>query len=57
MVSLDTTLHNGDIVEIITRDSSKPSSKWLDIVRTTMAKKHIGHSLEKQKKKSITAKK
>ncbi len=57
MVSLDTTLHNGDIVEIITKDSSKPSTKWLDIVRTTMAKKHISHFLEKQKKRNITAKK
>ncbi len=51
MVSLDTVLDNGDIVEIITRESSKPSAKWLDIVKTSMAKRHINNSLEKLKNK------
>ncbi|MFA5841941.1 MAG: RelA/SpoT family protein [Candidatus Paceibacterota bacterium] len=41
MVSLDTKLKNGDIVEIVTKDSAKPSSKWLDYAKTHMAKKHI----------------
>jgi len=41
LVSLDTKLHNGDIVEITTKKTSKPSKKWLDLARTTMAKKHI----------------
>ena len=41
LVSLDTKLHNGDIVEITTKKSSKPSKKWLDFAKTTMAKKHI----------------
>lgn len=41
MVSLDTKLKNGDIVEIVTKESAKPSSKWLDYAKTHMAKKHI----------------
>jgi GTP pyrophosphokinase len=40
-------LKNGDIVEIITKKDSKPSSKWLDYVKTTVAKKHIRSYLEK----------
>ncbi len=51
MVSLDTALVNGDIVEIVTREASKPSAKWLDIVKTNTAKRHINNYLEKQKKK------
>ena len=51
MVALDTVIHNGDIVEIITKDSSKPSSKWLEMTTTTLAKRHIGNSLEKMKNK------
>ncbi len=41
LVSLDTTLKNGDIVEILTKEKSKPTTKWLDIAKTTMAKRHI----------------
>ncbi len=52
MVSLDTKIMNGDIVEILTRDSSKPSAKWLEIVKTNMAKRHIGNYLEKTKRKT-----
>jgi GTP pyrophosphokinase len=51
MVAIKTELKNGDIVEIITNKSSKPSSKWLEIVKTNMAKRHINNYLEKQKKK------
>lgn len=40
-VALDTKLKNGDIVEIITKKSSKPSKKWLEYARTTLAKRHI----------------
>ncbi|MDD5050787.1 MAG: HD domain-containing protein [Candidatus Pacebacteria bacterium] len=47
---LSQPLRNGDIVEIQTRKSSKPSGKWLDIVKTSMAKKHIRAVLEKQVK-------
>jgi GTP pyrophosphokinase len=45
MVSLDTELHNGDMVEIITKHSARPSRKWLDIAKTIIAKKHIRNAL------------
>jgi GTP pyrophosphokinase len=40
-------LKNGDIVEIITKKNSKPSEKWLECVKTSIAKKHIKSYLEK----------
>jgi len=49
MVSLDTKLKNGDIVEIIKKESSKPTRKWLDFVRTTEAKRHIKSELRRLK--------
>ncbi|MEI8123864.1 MAG: HD domain-containing protein [bacterium] len=51
MVSLHSELKNGDIVEIITNKSNKPSSKWLEIVKTNTAKRHIMNYLEKTRKK------
>ena len=45
MVSLDTALRNGDMVEIITKPSARPSRKWHDIAKTSMAKKHIRNTL------------
>ncbi len=45
MASLDTKLHNGDIVEIQTKEKSKPTRKWLDFVKTTLAKRHIRATL------------
>lgn len=41
LMSLDTKLKNGDIVEIITKKNSKPTKKWLDYTKTTDAKRHI----------------
>ena len=52
MVSLDSTLRNGDMVEIITKASAKPSRKWHDIAKTTMAKKHIRAALAALEKKN-----
>jgi GTP pyrophosphokinase len=46
-VSLDEPLHNGDIVEITTKKGAKPSSRWLEYAKTTMAKKHIRSAIQK----------
>ncbi len=56
MVSLDTKLANRDIVEIITKESSKPSAKWLEMVKTHMAKRHINNYLERNINKNQTLK-
>ncbi len=45
LVSFDTPLGNGDIVEIIQRDSAHPSGKWLESVRTSLARKNIRSAL------------
>lgn len=50
MVSLDTELRNGDVVEVITKPSAHPTRKWHDIAKTNMAKKHIRAALAAQKK-------
>jgi len=47
MLPIFSKLKNGDIVEIITKKDSKPSSKWLEYVKTSIAKKHIKSYLEK----------
>jgi len=41
LVSFDTPLGNGDVVEILRRDSAHPSPKWLEIARTSLARRHI----------------
>lgn len=51
LVSLDTSLRNGDIVEVITKPAGKPSRKWHDIAKTNMAKKFIRAALAAQPKK------
>jgi guanosine-3',5'-bis(diphosphate) 3'-pyrophosphohydrolase len=47
LVSLDTELKNGDIVEVVTSKNAKPTRKWLEQTKTTMARRHIRASLEK----------
>ena len=47
MSQIFTKLKNGDIVEIITNKNSKPSYKWLEYAKTSLAKKHIKSYLEK----------
>jgi GTP pyrophosphokinase len=47
MVPIFSKLKNGDIVDIATKKDAHPSSKWLDSVKTTMAKKHVKSYLEK----------
>lgn len=49
MSSLSTTLKNGDRVEIVTNKNAKPNRKWLDFVKTTLAKKHIKASIENRR--------
>ena len=49
LVSLDTPLHNGDIVEIIIKEKSHPTRKWLGFVKTTMARRHIRNILNLDK--------
>ncbi len=51
MVALDTPLHNGDMVEIITKASAKPSRKWHDMAKTNMARKHIRAALAQEQRK------
>jgi len=41
LVSFETELGNGDIVEVVRRDSAHPSSKWLETARTSLARRHI----------------
>lgn len=48
LVSLDTKLHNGDIVEIITKKSSKPTHKWVAYAKTTLAKRHIRSAIQSE---------
>lgn len=47
MAPLFSKLKNGDIVEIAAKKDAHPSSKWLAVVKTTVAKKHIKSYLEK----------
>ena len=53
LVSFDTYLRNGDIVEIIRRDSAHPTSKWLDFVKTSIARKHIRAALEEHERPPV----
>lgn len=46
MVSLDTELQNGDICEIVINKTAKPNPKWLEHVKTNMAKNKIQKQLK-----------
>lgn len=48
LVQLDTELRNGDIVEIVTKKSAAPSRRWVDIAKTSLAKRHIRSALSHQ---------
>lgn len=45
MVSFETKLGNGEVVEILRRESAHPSAKWLEVVRTSLARRHIRSAL------------
>ena len=49
LVPLRTTLRNGDHVEIITADWSRPNPAWLTYVVTSKARAHIRNFLKNQK--------
>jgi GTP pyrophosphokinase len=48
LVGLDTHLNNGDIVEIIKNKTNKPTQKWLDYAKTSVARRKIRASLAEQ---------
>ncbi|MBC5815989.1 MAG: bifunctional (p)ppGpp synthetase/guanosine-3',5'-bis(diphosphate) 3'-pyrophosphohydrolase [Candidatus Eremiobacteraeota bacterium] len=51
IVSLDATLHNGDICEIlVNKNSGRPSLGWLSIVKTSSAKHKIKQWFRKERK-------
>jgi guanosine-3',5'-bis(diphosphate) 3'-pyrophosphohydrolase len=43
---LNKELENGDIIEIETKKSAKPSKKWLDFAKTSLARRKIKTTLE-----------
>jgi GTP pyrophosphokinase len=45
LVSFDTKLNNGEVVEVLRRESAHPSPKWLEIARTSLARRHIRTAL------------
>ncbi|MSU45224.1 MAG: bifunctional (p)ppGpp synthetase/guanosine-3',5'-bis(diphosphate) 3'-pyrophosphohydrolase [Candidatus Zambryskibacteria bacterium] len=45
-LSITSTLQNGDRVEIETKKNAKPSYKWLEFCKTTMAKRRINNYLD-----------
>lgn len=48
-VSIDTVLKTNDMVEVETKKSAKPSRKWLEHCKTTMAKRRINNFLDTKK--------
>jgi GTP pyrophosphokinase len=55
LVSYDTKLRNGDIVEIIEKPSARPTTKWIEYARTSLAKRHIKNYLDTLAKKEQKA--
>ena len=48
--SLDSKLKNGDIVHILTSSKACPSKKWIDMAKTTLAKRHIRSYLHRSRR-------
>jgi len=46
MVSFDTTIRNGDVIEILKKESARPTAKWIDFAKTSMARRHIRSTLD-----------
>jgi len=51
MAPLNTKLQNGDIVEIDTKKSAHPTTKWLNMTKTSMARRHVRNALEENTNK------
>jgi len=51
LVPLNTVLHSGDQVEIITSAQARPNQSWLDYATTARARAKIKSSLREEKKK------
>src|SRR5579884_837393 len=47
---LKSTLHNGDVVEIITQPGHQPSRDWLAVVKTSRARNKIRHVINAQER-------
>ncbi len=45
--SINSILHNKDYVEIDVKKTARPTVKWLEFVKTTLAKRHIRSYLQK----------
>lgn len=54
--ALSSNLKNGDIVEILTRQGSHPSQKWLEDAKTALAQKKIKSTLSDANKRSESKK-
>lgn len=52
LVPIHTELGNGDIVEIVTGKNNKPTLKWLEFARTTLAQRHIRGRVNELKAKN-----
>jgi GTP pyrophosphokinase len=48
MVAIDTIVNQGDVIEIITTEKSKPTKKWLTMCKTTLAKQQIRKYLKER---------
>lgn len=46
LVSFDTRLGNGDVIEILKSKKARPTAKWLEYARTSMARRHIRSTLD-----------
>ncbi|MBE6126917.1 MAG: bifunctional (p)ppGpp synthetase/guanosine-3',5'-bis(diphosphate) 3'-pyrophosphohydrolase [Erysipelotrichaceae bacterium] len=48
LVPLNTVLKTGDVCEIRTAKNARPNDSWLEIAKTTSAKNHIRHALQRR---------
>lgn len=50
MAPLDTPLHNGDVIELVTRSNASPSMDWLEFVKSSNARNKLRAYFRKQSK-------